>query len=387
MDSIEGDFDINELAEKWAQGTLTPDEREYLEKWYAGFNEENIQLSVKKHADENALSRSILDQINKKIRHEEHDKSSDFFWRKMALAASLLLFLSIGIYWISHIRPGSQTTHDIVKDINPGSNKATLTLANGETIMLGTGKNGKLASQGGLDLNQTSNGQIAYQANHADVQTKPNEVLYNTCTTPRGGQYQLILPDGTHVWLNDASSIKFPVLFAKKERRVLISGEVYFEVAHNKEKPFFVSYQSQTIQVLGTHFNVNAYTDELTVKTTLLQGSIAISNGHTTELIKPGQQAEVSLGSDYIKIIDHANPEEAVAWKNGLFHFKKATLPAIMRQFARWYDVDVIYSGDIPKKEFTGEIQRDVNLSEALSILKFFNVDFSVEGRQITIKS
>jgi ferric-dicitrate binding protein FerR (iron transport regulator) len=217
-------------------------------------------------------------------------------------------------------------------------------------------------------------------------------------STPRGGQYKLRLADGTDVWLNAASTIRYPTDFKGKERRVEISGEVYFEVTHQqsadgKQVPFFVDIlptplqSKSTIEVLGTHFNINAYPDELIVKTTLLQGSVKVSHGAASEILSPGQQARINDLADNvtISVADNADTEEAVAWKNGLFQFNKTDIQTLMRQLARWYDIDVRYEGPIPGLLTTGKAPRDISLNSMLKILALSDVHFKIDGKNVTV--
>jgi ferric-dicitrate binding protein FerR (iron transport regulator) len=229
-------------------------------------------------------------------------------------------------------------------------------------------------------INKTGDGKIVYQ----EDQTKESLVEYNTITTPRGGKYELTLADGTTVTLDAASSIRYPVAFTGRERRVEITGQVYFEVAHNQSKPFRVQASDQTVEVLGTHFNINAYPDEADLRTTLLEGSVRITKAQASAILKPGEQAITSDQSTLIRVRD-ADTEAAVAWKEGHFHFSHADIPTVMRQLARWYDVEVAYVGSIPKRSFSGNINRNTKASVALEILSVSNVHFKIEGKKIIV--
>jgi ferric-dicitrate binding protein FerR (iron transport regulator) len=210
-------------------------------------------------------------------------------------------------------------------------------------------------------------------------------ISYNTLSTPRGGQYQLVLPDGSKVWLNASSSIHFPTAFAGHERNVELTGEAYFEIAKNKQKPFHVNVNGMQVEVLGTHFNVNAYGDEGAIKTSLLEGSVKIKKGNISGLLKPGQQGVLKKNSTDLEI-KNADMNEAIAWKNGLFEFDGADIKSIMREIGRWYDVDVVYAGKVPDRRFEGKISRDAQLSDVLKILALSNVKFSVEGKKIIVQ-
>jgi ferric-dicitrate binding protein FerR (iron transport regulator) len=281
-------------------------------------------------------------------------------------AAAVLFLLATGTYIWFNKSSSLQNVTVLVNDVPPGSNKAILTLSDGSAIKLDSAGN-KVISKG---IRQTG-GQLQYDAQNVDA-------VYNTLTTPRGGQFQLTLPDGTKVWLNAASSIRYPTAFNEKERRVEISGEVYFEIAKNEKMPFYVKSGIQEIEVLGTHFNINAYTDENAISTTLLEGSIRVNyTGHTSVILRPGQQTQLT---DHIKVIDDADMDQAIAWKNGVFAFNQADIPTVMRQLSRWYDVEVEYAGAIPKRAFTGEIARELTLAQVLKGLTKTRVNYKLEG-------
>jgi transmembrane sensor len=275
-------------------------------------------------------------------------------------------------------------------DVAPGSEKAVLTLADGSSIPIDTTKNLNIPHQGSATI-KNSRGQLSY---NAPVQ-KVGNVYYNRLTIPRGGQYQLTLPDGTMVWLNAASSIAFPTSFTGKERRVRMTGEVYFEVASAvttdengvKEKvPFIVNVNNEAeVKVLGTHFNINAFSEEGSIKTTLLEGSVQVSSLITNQssLIVPGQQLSVDeKGAINVKEV---NTEEVMAWKNGYFYFNNTSLKVVMQQIARWYDVEVAYEGNVPEQNFGGTVSRKSNLAQVLKILEISGVRFTIEGRKVTI--
>jgi transmembrane sensor len=303
--------------------------------------------------------------------------------RGYASAAAAVVLIVAGIWLWQERKTGSpgavaQTT---VQDVPPGSNKAILTLSNGQQIVLDSVAKGTLAQQGGTQVAKTDSGQIAYNALNA-LNEKPTAVLYNTLSTPRRGQYQLTLPDGSKVWLNAASSIRYPVFFAGSERKVEITGEAYFEVTKDASKPFKVMIKEhQEIEVLGTSFDINAYDDEPTVKTTLLTGSIKTGG----VVLRPGQQAVWSAGQP-ASVKSDADIEEAVAWKNGKFIFSGDDIQSVMRQLERWYDVDVDYTGDFKGVELVGVISRFKNISEILGMLEQTRtVKFTVEGRKVTV--
>jgi ferric-dicitrate binding protein FerR (iron transport regulator) len=304
-------------------------------------------------------------------------------WRCVAAAAAIIIFLSVGSFFLQ--REKKQTIQQVAKrshtdDIAPGGNKAIITLDDGSTIVLNGAKVGKLARQGNTQLRKTANGQISYVSLQNNSNSK--NIVYNTATTPRGGQYQFILSDGTKVWLNAASSIKYPVEFHGKERKVELTGEAYFEVAHDAKMPFRVVSNGQIVEVLGTHFNINAYNDEDAVKTTLLEGSVKVSAGGISNIIKPGEQAKFKHGAISVREVDL---DEALAWKNGFFYFKDDNIQGVMKELARWYDVEVKYEGALPSRALSGEIPRNVNASQILDILTFKKIHYKIEGKTIVV--
>lgn len=310
-------------------------------------------------------------------------------FRRMAVAASVIAMLGFLAYFlfvnkrpeaVAEMRGRLIREKPLLNDAAPGGNKAVLTLGNGRKIILDNAGNGKLASQGNTQIIKPANGRLVYNG----LNEKPDEVVFNTLSTPLGGQFQLTLPDGSQVWLDAASSITYPTAFTGNERKVSISGQAYFEVAENKELPFVVQKGSMSITVLGTHFNVNAYENEGTVKTTLLEGLVKINQGSFTTLIKPGQQIQLTKNGSS-RLIEHADLEEAVAWKNGFFKFDHCDLPSVMRQLARWYDVTIMYQGNIPEQHFGGKMQRDLNLSEILDGLEKSGVHFKIEGKYLIL--
>lgn len=304
----------------------------------------------------------------------------------LRIAASFIIFIAAGVAIYFSLRSSDQSALAVVpekkveNDVLPGGNKAILTLSDGYAISLDDAKNGQLAQQGNAQIAKLGNGQVVYSV----IEGKQSEVVFNTLTTPRGGQFRLTLPDGSQVWLNSASSVKYPTAFIDRQRKVEISGEAYFEIAHNPSKPFIVSVNGMNVKVLGTHFNINAYDDEASVKTTLLEGSVSLKKADVVATLTPGQQAQLG-NSGKIKVIDNVDIDQVVAWKNGYFSFNRADLQTVMRQIARWYDVDISYEGKIPERQFGGKIDRNSNAAEVLKILQETKVHFRIEGRKIIV--
>lgn len=340
-------------------------------------NEEQVERSLNK-------SLRIINKVDNTIHRV-------ITFKRWMAAASVLTIIAAGtLYFYFSNTPSDKGRDNIVKinnqknDVAPGGNKALLTLADGSTIILDSAQNGMLTQQGNTKIIKLENGKVAYEKGENSITTK---VEYNTITTPRGGQYQLELADGSHVWLNAASSITFPTSFRGNRREVKITGEAYFEVAHNATAPFIVMVNDMEVQVLGTHFNVNAYNDEGVVKTTLLEGSVKVSKETKSALIIPGEQAQIKDKSDKIEIKRNVDLEETVAWKNGKFLFQDADIHNIMRQLERWYNITVSYEGIITNEEFVGVISRDVNISQILNMLeKTGAIKFEIEGKKIIVK-
>lgn len=277
----------------------------------------------------------------------------------------------------------------IVNDIAPGKNTAELILDNGASVKLDDSIKGTIVNQAGVVVSKSNKGEILYAAR--DIE-RTNKVLFNTLKTPRGGQYSLTLPDGTKVWLNAASAIKFPITFDQAERVVeLLEGEAYFEVAKLRKPgrttniPFVVKTKFQEIQVLGTHFNINAYSDEESIKTTLLEGSVKVLSNHMHTVLTPGQQTEIKSGSA-IMVNNSIDIDEVMAWKNQLFYFNNTDLNSVVRQISRWYNVDFMWTSDLPLKRFNGILSKNEKLSKLLTMLeKTSGLKFKVEERRIYI--
>jgi ferric-dicitrate binding protein FerR (iron transport regulator) len=297
----------------------------------------------------------------------------------------MLLLAAAAYFWL-HGEYRQQAAAPVAEryknDVPPGGQKAVLTLANGSRIVLDSAQNGLLTRQGNTQVLKLDSGQLSYRS----AKMQPGAAVeYNVLTTPRGGQYRLTLPDGTKVWLNAASSLKFPTVFTGKSREVTLTGEAYFEVAGNKEMPFRVHAVGTTIEDIGTHFNIMAYPDEKTVKTTLLEGVVSVSSGTQSKVLKPGEQAVVSNAMPDGINVHQADLEEAVAWTNGGFYFHHTNIYEVMRQISRWYDVEVNYEDSVDVY-LNGNIERDVNASEVFRMLELAGeVSFKIEGRKITV--
>lgn len=310
-----------------------------------------------------------------------------FSWVKFAAAAMFIITAGSVYFWLNKIKISPQTVQakiistKVTPVIAAGTNKAVLTLADGSNIVLDSMGQGILAKQGNAKVIKLNTTTLAYNATDENNQ----EVLYNTLATPNGGKYQLILPDGSKVWLNAASSIHFPTIFTGKERRVTVTGEAYFEVAKNAAMPFKITVKDMEVEVLGTHFNVMAYDDENSMNTTLLEGSVKISKGVIKKMLVPGQQSVINSTGE-INIVD-ADMEEVMAWKNGWFQFNAADIKTVMRQISRWYAVEVVYEGKIPDGHYSGAVSRDNDIFQVLKIMQSGGVRFTIEGRKVIVLS
>jgi transmembrane sensor len=371
-----------DLLYKYKTGTCSDEERAIVESWH--ISELNKSNFIPDNEELNRAGKAIWARLPI---HEDFPVHKTIpLWRKYAVAASVVLILSIGgIYFFNQRQPLEKIVEPQAKrfknDVDPGGNKAMLTLADGSKISLDDAVNGKIAQQSGITIRKTADGQLVYDiAKDASSNKAPQ---FNTISTPRGGQYQVVLPDGTKVWLNAASKLKFPSSFAQlADRKVELSGEAYFEVTKDKKRPFIVEAANQEVQVLGTHFNVNAYAEGSATKTTLLEGSVKLKSNAKDYLLRPGQQAIV--GSTVR--IDEVDTEDAVAWKNGNFIFTDNDIKTVMSTLERWYDIEVVYEGSISSIGFNAEISRDRTLIQVLKALeKTGNVQFRIDGRRVIV--
>ncbi|HRN57581.1 MAG TPA: FecR domain-containing protein [Agriterribacter sp.] len=324
-----------------------------------------------------------LDESNHLAQHPMVAAMKSFVRNWQRAAAAVLFFILAGVvsWWVFNNNNEKQHIDFVQQtiDVPPGKNGAILKLADGREVVLDSLADGVIASQRGTIV-ELKNGRLVYDADEKIA----GEMLFNTMTTPKGRQFQLLLPDGTKVWLNAASSITYPAFFAGDSRRVKVSGEVYFEVAKMKDMPFYVDIHDKAeVKVLGTHFNISSYEEEGSIKTTLLEGSIQTSvwgAGKAPEyvVLKPGQQAEITNDSK-IELNEPVNTDQVMAWKNELFNFENASLEEVMRQLSRWYDIEVLYEQGIPQMVFGGEMSRNVSLAGLLSGLERAGVHFRIE--------
>jgi ferric-dicitrate binding protein FerR (iron transport regulator) len=393
------DFLADESFQQYCSGT----DAGALQFWTKALQEEpeieaTFQEAVYWYQLLNARQGNLREQTSRlQQRLQQHDREAGAIiqmvrplYRRWWAAAAVFLLLATSGYFLWQQNVGTAVTHAssefpfrAVKDMAPGGDKAVLTLADGSKVTLDTAANGAITKQGDVTVMKLG-AQLAYTSAGNPLSTT---VLYNTITTPRGGQYRLVLADGTKVWLNAASSLRFPTAFTGRERAVEVTGEAYFEVTHNAAMPFVVRNGQAAVTVLGTHFNVMAYQDEPSLTVTLLQGSVRVSQGNATRLLQPGQQASIGAGSAAISIVKDIDVDHIVSWKNGLFDFDDESLAVVMRQLSRWYDAEVRYTGEMPEGHYTGAIRRQANLSEVLKMLELAGgVHFSIEQKRIVVQ-
>ncbi|MFI5139553.1 MAG: FecR family protein [Sphingobacteriales bacterium] len=379
--------DYIKLYKKYLSGKCTPAEWELLNGYSDDFDFEEIPWDAE-IGDEEAVESRIFDKITEGVKRRRVIR-----WvriRQLSIAASFLLFcIGAGLYFLptrhKKEQAGQKKEYAVKNEIVPGGNKAILTLSNGSTIVLNNAKSGILTRQGNTAVNKTQNGQLVYSANNQQNIGSNPVIVYNTVTTPRGGEYQIVLSDGTKAWLNAASSLKFPTAFQGTARNVEITGEVYFEVAKNKNMPFKVFSNGAEVEVLGTHFDVMAYQDEPETKATLLEGSVKFRKNNADVLLKPGEQA-VSPNTSNKIIVQQANIGETMAWREGYFVFQDENIQSIMRKVSRWYNVDVDYQGNMENKEYGGKVSRYKNISDVLKSLELTGtIHFKIEERRVTV--
>jgi transmembrane sensor len=394
------------LLKKYQQHKASPSEIEFLENYYRYFDQEekhSLQLSpVEIKLLESRIYRNIERIINVEERPlPERNRTLFLLIQKIAASVIFLLLCGIAVYIVHNRSTASSSakipnkTERFKNDLAPGGNKAVLILADGSHISLDSAGNGKITSQGNAKILKFNNGTLAYQTSGLTRKVKSSEeIKYNTVSTPKGGQYQIILADGSRVWLNAASSLRFPASFQGTDREVVLTGEAYFEIAKltrsNAKKsgiekvPFTVRVNGIQVEVTGTHFNINAYEDESSVKTTLLEGSVKVKLGNAITVLRPGNQSEIDRNGK-MKFIPESNVEDVVAWKNGMFQFRSANIESIMRQIARWYDVDIEYSQKLDEK-FYAEIPRNTRATELFKILETTGaVHFEIDGKKVKV--
>jgi transmembrane sensor len=394
---------LDSLIEKYLLGTASKEERMSLLDWYRSSALNEVEWLMDELNEEELVKYRMYNNIQKQTlplqkAASNMDRQFHMAWGKVAAAAVLVMF-SLGIlnFQSNRTKPFYLANKPSYHDHGyaaPKSNSAVLTLADGSKVNLDDAQSGYIAKQAGTSIVKAHNNELIYSSSRNENEsTSGYNPIYNIISTPRGGKYKIVLPDGTDVWLNAASSLKYPTIFSGKERRVELTGEAYFEVAKNKEKPFVVTTPSadkegmgQKIEVLGTHFNVNAYGDEGKTRTTLLEGSVKLITsvpGQGAKLLMPGQQSVVSDRNVNIVFVE---VESTIAWKNGYFVFNNESISTIMSEISRWYDVDVYYDSPIDNIRLGGYISQSKKLSEVLDLLALTRkIHFKIEGRRIVV--
>ncbi|HEY4289443.1 MAG TPA: FecR domain-containing protein [Puia sp.] len=390
---------IVSIIEKYSTAALSEEETSILNEWLDGVSPEEFHrmLDACTALPEGLRAYpSLPPEFARRLELaiDEADSQEEtiplFHWKKWTAAAAAVVLLSTGAWWwMTHDHNRTPRVKIAANDVSPGINGAILTLADGKQIVLDSTSNSFSATDGHAKISKGSKDQLTYKAADAGAGSTgaaagtPAELVYNTLSTPRGRKISVVLADGTKVWLNAASSIKFPTIFSGSKRLVEIRGEAYFEVAANVKQPFVVKKMGSDyeVQVLGTQFNINAYDDEDLIKTTLLDGAVRIKN----KILKPGQQAVGGKDQEEVTVVPNVNTGEVLAWKNGVFNFDHADIYTVMRQVARWYDVDVEYKGTFTR-HFGGTISQNVNVSQVFKMLELTGaVRFTVEGRKVTV--
>ncbi len=360
------------------KGTLTDAERVWFEQWYASFDDSLLELTGSRHASRKALHAAMKKRIQAAIASRARKPRQRMLFIWSAAAALILICSFAALYTFRRQAPETQLTA-----IVPGKDKAVLTLADGKKILLDEAADGSLAVEHGVHITKTGSGMVSYDFKQAGGSNSPE--VYNTIRTPRGGQFRLTLSDGTRIWLNSDSYVRFPVNFGPNERRIEAGGELYLEVAKDPRHKFLVRTDRQTVEVLGTRFNINAYTDESEIRTTLFEGSVKLSSIRSSLILKPGQQSVLSA-EQKITIDENADPEVAAAWKNGYFMFDREDIRSAMRKIGRWYDVDVVYQGEVPDDWLGGSISRYKRVEDVLAKLQLTGqIHFKIEGRRVIV--
>jgi len=369
---------LKDLIRRYLKGQASPEEAGALHEWYDSFDDSEVPLPLEPGEDRRQLEQRLLNRLRPVMQPTKIKRTP--VWR-YAAAASLLILVSItGIIGWQHkyTSPVKKiiATRTPATDKPPANQKALLTLADGSTITLDDAANGALGKQGNASIIKKEKGQLAYQSDNTT-----GEVVYNTLTVPRGGQYQLVLPDGTKVWLNSASSLRYPTAFKGTERKVMLQGQAFFDIATNAAQPFKVQANEMEVLALGTRFDVMAYPDEPTINATLIDGKIKVQD----KMLRPGQQAVLALSGHQLTVRD-ADVNKIMAWKNGLFVFNNTDLPTILREIARWYDVEIVYQAAPGKELYGGGISRNLNLSAVLGVLEENGMNhFKTEGNKIVV--
>ncbi|HWW40641.1 FecR family protein [Pedobacter sp.] len=396
--------ELDQLLEKYLEGKCTPEETLLVEQLVDNYDNKSTAWTDLNNNKQQVWLQQLWAEIKASMLTYETQylKFKRFkLWSRIAAAAAVLLIVGAGLFFYTqrHLEGSAATRDPLANDIKPGGNKAYLVLSNGKRVSLTDAANGELAKEAGVEITKTADGQVIYTAKapslpaaslpggaRGSVGANSDGIKYsnalNTIETPRGGQYQIRLPDGSKVWLNAASKLIYPVSFNGRGQRVVeLSGEAYFEIFKNKLQPFVVKSKNQEVTVLGTHFNINSYSDEGSVRTTLLEGSVRVNE----VTLKPNEQSVLVNGKIAVRQVD---PALAVDWKNGQFIFESEPLPSILRRVARWYNVTIIYTNtDKNNTTFSGVVSRADNVSSVLRMLqKTSKIKFTIDGNTVKVE-
>ncbi|MFX1708266.1 FecR domain-containing protein [Chitinophaga sp. CC14] len=367
---------MQDLLKRYLAGNCTPEECAQVELWY------ELLESKKAAVNEEDLEGDLIEVRTRLVKSLRKERKP-FRYPAVAAAAAVLITISIGTYFYFNYRPSGNPpeTNKLLSnaaDIAPGRNIATLQLGDGTEIALDDQANGAIAKAGSNTIYKNANGQLTYVATESKGEEEETPVS-NSLKTPRGGQFQLTLPDGSKVWLNAASQLTYKISKTSHERLVELKGEAYFEVAKDANRPFKVLSKGQVVEVLGTHFNVSSYDDDPSVKTTLAEGTVKIieTDRYRNVVLEPGQQATLDSGSRLS--VAQVDVSDAIAWKNGKLNFNQSDIYAVARQLSRWYNIDVVFKGKAANVRLSGEVYRNTNASKVLEILSFYNLNCRIE--------
>lgn len=373
--------EIEQLLKAYREGKASAEQKALLEQWY-----HSLEYDASVFTDEAQLH-YLQQQSWQAIRQRQRATVVPLYRRYWQVAAAVLVLLVAGTWWWRSTtdRQATAVAVNTATAIRPGTNKATLTLSNGSVVVLDSNAQTQIADAGGIHITNRNNQQLSYQPQPSGAHSEM--VGFNMLSTPRGGQYQLTLPDGSMVWLNSASQLKYPISFQGNERVVELSGEAYFEVAENAKQPFKVIANGIRVDVLGTKFNINAYHDEASIKTTLVQGSVRVSGSRATSgastILRPGQQAIAIAGNVTTR---QANIQQVLSWKNGLFVFEDRKLDEVLREVSRWYDIEIEFRAPLSDNLYGGVINRHNLLPKVLELLEKNGIQhFKIEGRKVIV--
>lgn len=362
------------LLEQYRRNLCTSEERMEIDNWYKDLGDESLKFHT--HANSPGAGEYLDHQYGVIKSRIIRDKIRNRYSLFMKAVAAILL-LGVGT-WYFIFKPNSAIVkHTLaIADIEPGTDRAVLSLANGKTILLDERGNGDIGVEDGVQIIKTDSGELAYTGHSAGSNS------YNTLSTPRGGKYKITLSDGTKVWLNAETVLKFPAAFTGTERGVELTGEAYFEVAKDSKRPFHVLSGSQKVEVLGTHFNIFGYPNEKQIRTTLLEGKVSVETGGKKMMLSPGEE---SVLEGKALTTRSANLDQAIAWKEGLIDITNQSLEEIFTQISRWYDVEVIFQGKIPEKQLSGQLDRGLMLSQLVQGLQKMQIPVSLQGKRLIV--